>query len=197
MEGTSSIINVLFKILPGAVRFFSRSYRNSRKLIGTWNYECILKTGIFTDEHSDGIERNAHGGECTIEIESSLMTTKISIKGTRTWAANIDEQGNKNDFYRLAHERPWESNDAAFITDNRIMYKYSIDNSLAGITFMDIIYERNAKRIRPRGEFFYLPDERKKYKNVKTFDRILATKSEPFSQITLKASGNIRFFREG
>jgi hypothetical protein len=199
MAANNTILNGVFKFLPVGLLYLSPAYRNSRKLKGTWQYKCILRTGIFVDMHPDGIDRNAHGGECSIEIERRYIVTKISIKGTRTWAANIDKNGNKNDHYKLNEIRRWETNDAAFITDSRIMYKYSIDDALAGITLLDLNYNSNTGKISPIGEFYYLPDENSVQRKINTsgslFNRMLATKDKPISQIALKSIGEVTLYR--
>jgi hypothetical protein len=205
MEGPTGVVNILFKIWPWLARFFSRTYRNSRKLVGTWNYECILRTGIFIDEHHDSIERNAHGGECKIVIEKGIIATKVSILGERKWAANIDDQGNRKNYYNLSVGKQWEANTAGFVTDTKLMYKYSIDNSLVGITFLDINYDSNSRKIKPVGEFYYLPDKPNSINKPGNFDatqlsslfhRILAAKEEPLSTIVLRSTGSVRFYKE-
>ncbi|HRH03916.1 MAG TPA: hypothetical protein PLN13_13570 [Bacteroidia bacterium] len=194
VNGTG-FVNIL-KIVPSLVLYFSKTYRNSRKIEATWKYECILREGIFIDVYSDQIERNAHGGTCSISIDRGLMTTSITIVGERIWAANIDGDGNKKDFYNLPESRKWESNNASFITDTKIMYKYVLNDSLVGITFMDLNYDNNERKLKPIGEFYYLPANvniaNYLARYTSRFQRIFATKEEPISTIALRAFGTVK-----
>jgi len=203
MEHSGAVISFLSKLFPQFLFYYSKTNRNARKLAVVWEYECILTQGVFIGDH-DGILRNAHGGTCTVEIIHSKLTTKVEISGNRTWVANIKENGDKTDYLVLANSKPWSSIEGSFITDSRIMYKYKINENMTGITFLDLGFNPNTKKLNPSGTFLYfLPISDKLIgKNIgeDLFNRILNSKEKVNSNemeifTGLNSYGNVRFIQ--
>lgn len=184
MEWTN-IISFIVRLLTFAPKRLSRNYRISRKIKGKWRYKCVLKSPY---KFLDG--GNCHGGVCDIQIKRTLLATQITISGERMWFEDYDN-GKSTNHQILNPHRLWESEEGAFLSDKKFMYKYKIDTkAIEGFSVLEIV--NNGKNL--NGLFYYFPEEAELNESPNYFNSIFSSKPEKVSRF-FKAYGHIFFER--
>jgi hypothetical protein len=173
-----------------------------RDIEGEWEYECVSE-GI---EHPDNVQSlvtpmveggNAHGGSCKIKISNGFYTTRVSVRGTRTWYGS--KKGQTINKTLLEKPVEWTSLSGSFISNSEIMYKYTVNNeAIHGVTFLKFTYDKNTKTFKGIGDFYYFPNRNNHLSDTKgnlNYEQLRALKivrnfGEVYGQITLTSRKN-------
>jgi hypothetical protein len=92
---------------------------------GIYDYKCILYGNEPFPDDSGG---NAHGGTITIRTNKAKYGYQLDIEGNRLWKTNghaktFELEKKKN----LPKPQKWFAREAAIISDNKIIYRYTVE----------------------------------------------------------------------
>ena len=144
-----------YDILPSVLRRLGiKAVKNTYDISGKWEYIC---TGID--------QKLEHGGECTIELITSVFGVHWKLSGERRWLKQFNQ--NKEIGVRILDPPfPWSTDFGAFASKASILYTYTItkkNNTIRGFGEGTI---ETGPRGRPsiiKGRFYQLPPDEPVY----------------------------------